>query len=120
MIEVHVGCLAANIPLMGPLFSRLGKQFTIYKNKSSIRSGGSGSEIPSAKRTLRDHIGVEHGFQRMEDYNSGVELIEGTMAPTIGKGEAHSDDGIEMGSLGVNHIMVRQDLEQTCLKPVPR
>ena len=118
MIEVHIGCVTANITLMGPLFSRLANRLKNSENKRSTRNGGVEVENSSAKHILRDHIGVEHGFQRMEDYNPGMEIGEGIMAPTIGKGEAHSEDGLEMGDLGVHGIVVRKDLEQSYLKPV--
>ena len=124
MVEAHIGCVAANIPLMGPLFSRLGKRLNLSDHMPSSWHGGTkdkqSSVQSSAKRTLRGHVGVEHGFKRMEEYGSGVRTsqLQGMVAPTIGTGDKLPDDVFEMENLGGQGIMVKTDLEQTYLKPL--
>ncbi|KAI4127893.1 MAG: hypothetical protein LQ338_002978 [Usnochroma carphineum] len=121
MIEVHIGCVTANIPLMGPLFTRFGNlmhRFGLFGHKRNSETGGTGSSHSLAKHTLKGRIGVEHEFQRIDDFRFGPEKEGRTMTPTIGKGEAHSDDEFELASLGAQGIMVRRDLEQNSyMKP---
>ena len=59
------------------------QSLNISEHRHSIRNGGMGSDDPAARHTLRDHIGVEHG---LEDDNTEVKMVNGTMAPTSGKG----------------------------------
>ena len=94
---------------MGPLFSRLGNQLDISEHRRSIRNGGMGSDDPSARHTSRDHIGVEHG---LEDDNTEVRMVNGTMAPTSERGETHSNEVFVIDSLGV-HAIISQKRSRT-------
>ena len=115
MVEVHIGCVTANIPLMGPLFSRLGKYVGgswRLSHKLSSKNGGAGSSHSSTKHTLKGRFSAEHGLQRMDDFAYVSEREGRTLTPTIEKGETHSDDEFELASFGEQGILVRRDLVQ--------
>ncbi|KAL8940475.1 MAG: hypothetical protein Q9216_002804 [Gyalolechia sp. 2 TL-2023] len=125
MVEVHIGCVTANIPLMGPLFSRLGHvigRFHLVKHRRlSSGAGSTKSASKQSKNTKKSQMNFERGFQRMEEEPDESELEEGTMTARIGKGETGSADELERAGLGATGILVRKDVEQQCyFKPQPR
>ena len=113
MVEVHVGCVAANIPLIGPLFScvsrRLGKseptQLTWHREERDNTTGPS--------YNARRHTGISHGFKRMEEYLPKISFQNGILPPVVGKEEKAALEPLELDRLGSRAIMVKTDLEQS-------
>lgn len=109
MVEVHIGCVTANIPLMAPLFSRLGNivpRLRSWRGNRLSHDCDKWSSASSSKYTLKNHVGIEH------DDRLGMELAGRTMTPRIEKGKTNSADDIEMARLGGQGILVRNSLEQ--------
>ena len=112
-MEVHIGCVAANIPLMGPLFSRVIRRLG-KSSHTQITWDREGSEnlkghVPSA----RGSNGIGHRFKRMEDYEPGPSVNECTLPPVVGRDEKAALEPIELNNLGSHGIMVKTDLEQS-------
>ena len=103
MVESQVGFVAANIPLMGPLFSKVsntakrlrntyGSQSLEHKNHESIR------------HTAPQH-GSNRGFERMmDDDRVGVKA-------TVQPGSPNIDNDFSE-SIPMNEIVVKTNLEQ--------
>jgi len=112
MIESHIGAVAANIPLMGPLISLLGKQLHRLAKVPSSKHGTSDKQGPS-KHALGSHHAVGHGFRRIGDDGSGNRMLVGVASPEIGKGASESDEEMyKMDQLGKHGISVKTELEQ--------
>ncbi|KAI4098850.1 MAG: hypothetical protein LQ339_006253 [Xanthoria mediterranea] len=96
MVEVHIGCVTANIPVMAPLASRFST--AISRLLKRTRPG------PISK----SDVGNQEGFRRMEEQI----YRRGATAPTIGKGQQLSAEELEMAGLGTQGILVRKEVEQ--------
>lgn len=93
IVESHIGCVAANIPLMGPLFTRMR---TIFKSPSYpyfSRYKNGASESLSTKN-VPSQFGSKSRF---------------SFRPRI----AHANEDSSMDGLTENGITVTTDLEQT-------
>lgn len=100
LVEVHIGCVTANVPVMAPLVNRYSTAIPrLCKN-----------EIPGP--IPKSHVGNGHGFRRMEEHACGMAAEEGALAPTIGMGQQLSEEELEMAGLGAQGILVRTDVEQ--------
>ncbi len=119
MIESHIGAVAANIPLMGPLITLLAKQLRhLATTPFSVR--GEPEKQGSSKHVLGSHRRVDHEFKRMYDDGSGGETLVGMASPIIGKGASEMDEEIlSMDQLGKHRIRVQTDLEQDYGSPMP-
>ena len=101
MVESHIGCVAANIPLMRPIFAR-------WAFKGRLPGYGSSSQREahanqSMERRNIGYRGTEFGFQRMNDYGLGKsEVVAGS-----------AGDSLEMNHVAVHGILVKTDLEQS-------
>ncbi|KAI4222336.1 MAG: hypothetical protein L6R36_006220 [Xanthoria steineri] len=93
MVEVHIGCVTANVPIMAPLGSRYSTAISRVFKKTT------------AGANSKSHVGNQEGFWRMEEASS-------TSAPTIGKGQQLSAEELEMAGLGAQGILVRKEVEQ--------
>lgn len=96
LVEVHIGCVTANVPIMAPLVSRYSTGIPRVFRKT--RPG------PISK----SHVGNQEGFRRMEEQS----YRKGASAPTIGKGQQLSAEELEMAGLGAQGILVRKEVEQ--------
>ena len=73
MLEAHIGAVTANIALMGPLFTRLGKYLygrykpttTWYGTKNRDREAFTSTDHHSPLQ--KKNKSMDHGFQRMQD-----------------------------------------------------
>ena len=73
MLEAHIGALTANIALMGPIFTRIGKYLTRTckptstwygtKNRGGEAFSSTDHHLPLQKKSK----GLDHGFRRMQD-----------------------------------------------------
>lgn len=105
IIESHIGLVAANIPLMGPLLTLLGRRLHL-----------SVTTVPSK---YGDSHELEHRFNRMDDDGSGDATLVGVASPTITKGASNLDDETyHMDQLGRQGVRVRTDLEQDTFQHV--
>ncbi|KAL9129612.1 MAG: hypothetical protein Q9217_001968 [Psora testacea] len=104
IVESHIGCVAANISLMGPIFTRLGKRFKIASFLGTSSHGKS-------EREIRAHRNVDFGFHRLENGNVRAIHME-SMTPTIDKGVADPPDAYDMDHSGPGGIMAKEDVEQ--------
>ena len=113
IIESHIGAVAANIPLMGPLATLLAKKLRLSATALSSKRSESG-EQSSSKYASRSHRGIEHGFKRMNDGGSGNGALVGLASSTTGTGVSELDEEMSnMDHLGKHKIMVKTDLEQS-------
>ena len=102
IIESHIGFLAANIPLIGPLINLLGRRLHLSATTASSKYG--------------DSHKLEHRFKRMDDNGSGDATLVGVASPAIQKSASNLDDEIyNMDQLGRQGIRVKTDLEQNTL-----
>lgn len=100
LVEVHIGCVTANVPIMAPLVNRCSTAIPrLCKN-----------EIPGP--IPKSQVGNGYGFRRMEEPACGMAVEEGALAPTIGKGQQLSEEELEMAGLSARGIIVRTDVEQ--------
>ena len=114
MVEVHLGCVAANVPLMGPLFYRINTKLRLSQRLHSTWPGVHTDGSSKAEHGLKGHHpGVEDGFQRMADFNPRNNSREGTSAPSIRRADSSMFEPIELGYRGSHGILVRTDLDQT-------
>lgn len=105
IIESHIGLLAANIPLMGPLITLLGRRLHL--------------SVTTTPSKYDDAHKLEHGFNRMDDDGSGDASLVGVASPTITKGASNLDDEMyHMDQLGRQGVRVRTDLEQDTFQRV--
>lgn len=119
MIESHIGAVAANIPLMGPLITLLGKQFYFSATAPSTKRGKSDKQDPSVY-VLGPHRGVEHGFKRMNDDGSADRTLVGMASPTIGGCVSELDEEMSnVDQLGRHGTRVKTELEQNYGGPMP-
>lgn len=113
MIESHVGAVAANIPLMGPLITIVGKQIHLLTSTSSSKnSGPHGQGIPKG---ARGSSGVfEHKFRRMKDEGLGDTSLMAANSPAVqGRASQPDNEAYAMNQLGEHGIRVKTDLEQS-------
>lgn len=103
MVESQVGFVAANIPSLGPLFSKVGNTAKRLRNAYDSQSLEHGSHR-STRHTVPPN-GVNRGFERMMD-DDGVG-VEATVQP----GSPNMDNYL-MESIPMNGIVVKTNLEQ--------
>ncbi|KAI4230612.1 MAG: hypothetical protein LQ349_006154 [Xanthoria aureola] len=96
LVEVHIGCVTANVPIMAPLVSRYSTGIPRVFRK------------PRPGPNSKSHVGNQEGFRRMEEQS----YRRGASAPTIGKGQQLSAEELEMAGLGAQGILVRKEVEQ--------
>ena len=119
MIESHIRAVAANIPLMGPLITLLGKQFHFSGTAPFSKRGKLDKQGPS-QYALGSHRGIDHGFEGMDDDGSGDGTLMGVASPVIGKGASELDEEIsDMDQPGKHRITVKTDLELNYGGPMP-
>ena len=113
MIESHVGAVAANIPLMGPLITVVGRQIHLLTSTSSSKdSGPHGQGIPKGARASSGIF--EHKFRRMKDEVLGDTSLMAVNFPAVqGKASQPDDETYAMDQLGEHGIRVKTDLEQS-------
>ena len=90
MIESHIGSVAANIPLMGPLITLVGRRVHFSTTTASSKDSGPHKQGLS-KGGLGSSGTAEHRFRRMRDDGSGDASLMAVEAPT-GKGEESTLD----------------------------
>ena len=113
MIESHIGAVAANIPLMGPLITIVGRQIHLLVSTSSSKdSGPLGQGIPKG---AQGSSGIfEHKFRRMQDGGLGDTSLMAVSSPVVqGRASQPDDEVYAMDQLGEQGIRVKVDLEQT-------
>lgn len=99
IIESHIGLLAANIPLMGPLITLLGRRLHL--------------SVTTAPPKYGDSHKLEHGFNRMDDDGSGEATLVGVTSSANANGVSNPDDEMyDMDQLGRQGIRVKMDLAQ--------
>ena len=114
LVEVHLGCVAANVPLMGPLFYRINTKLRLSERLHSTWPGLTTNASSEAEHGLKAHHSrIEDGFQRMTDFNPRNNSREGTSAPSIRRADSSLFEPIELGYRGSHEILVRTDLDQT-------
>lgn len=110
IIESHIGLLAANIPLMGPLITLLGRRLHL--------------SVTTAPPKYGDSHKLEHGFKKMDDDGSGQATLVGVASLANLNGVSNPDDEMyDMDQLGRKGIRVKTDLEQNTfqhVKPLSR
>ena len=113
MIESHIGAVAANIPLMGPLITIVGRQIHSLTSTSSSKDNRShGRGIP---KEARQSSGIfEHKFRRMKDEGLGDSSIMAVNSPVVqGRASKPNDEAYAMDQLGERGIRVQTDVEQS-------
>ncbi|KAL9607297.1 MAG: hypothetical protein Q9167_007778 [Letrouitia subvulpina] len=113
MVEVHVGSVATNLPLMAPLFKRMGKRLKLSERLHLTWTKEGNDNQSASLYKAREPAGVEHGFKRMEELEFEDPTKQGIFTPIIGKGDAAFLDSMELVNLRAKGIMVKTDLEQT-------
>lgn len=83
MVESHIGSVAANIPLMGPLFVRVAKRLDHLSRPRVDKA--------SSTRTVFEHRETGRGFKRMNDHSTGEDSV-GTMSTTVGSDKVTSEN----------------------------
>lgn len=112
MVESHIGAVAANIPLMGPLIALVGRRLHLSATIPSSRHGEShkrgGSEY------VLGSLGIlEHRFKRMDYDGSGDATFMVVAPPRVQEGASELDDEMHnMDQLGRKGIRVKTGLEQ--------
>ncbi len=104
MVESQVGFVAANIPSMGPLFSKVSNATRRLRNiygSQSLKHESHGS----TRHTVPQR-GDNRGFERME--NDDRVRVNATVQP----GSPNVNSGLTE-SIPLNNIMVRTNLEQS-------
>lgn len=105
MIESHIGAVAANMLLMGPIVSLVSKR--LRRHKTPVASHRKGIDTGSSSYALASYKRSEHGFKRMDDD------ILGVSTPTIESGVSTIDQSLSVtGQAGYSGIKVETDLEQ--------
>ena len=101
MVESEIGFVAANLPLMGPLFGKLRSRAEILLHAY----GSSGKE--DGVRASKSHSGTSHqkGFVRIGDRGHGM------ISSPISHGQSTFED-LELDSLPIQGIKVTNNLEQ--------
>ncbi len=103
MVESQVGFVAANIPSLGPLFSKVSNTAKRLRN-----AYGSQSLEHESHRSIRHNVppsGINRGFERMmDDDGVGVEA-------TVQSGSPSLDNDFAV-SIPMNGIVVKTNLEQ--------
>ena len=112
IVESHIGAVAANILLTGPVITRLGNQFDLSAMvPSSLRRET--EKQSSSKYPLGSHHGIDRGFRRMDNRGSGDRALIGVTSPRIVKGSFSASEGIyALEEWGKGRIKVKTDLEQ--------
>lgn len=103
MVESEIGFVAANIPLMGPVFSLIHTKAKSLRNMYASQATSFGSST-ATKRTFTRR-GSAMGFERMNEYSIGQALS------TVQAGGSGNDD-LDIESLPMHAIAVRTTLEQ--------
>ena len=111
MIESHIGAVAANIPLMGPLITIVGRQIHLLTSTSSSKdSRPHGQGIPKG---AQGSSGIfEHRLRRIQDEGLGDSSLMAVDCPVIqGRASQPDDEVYAMNQLGERGIRVKTDLE---------
>ena len=113
MIESHIGAVAANIPLMGPLITLIGRRINLLTSTSSSKdSGPHGQGVPKG---ARGSSGIcKNKFGRMKNEGLGDTSLIAVNSPAVqGRASQPDDDAYTMDQLGERGIRVKTDLEQS-------
>ena len=113
MIESHVGAVAANIPLIGPLVTIVGKQ--IHHLTSTSSSKYSRPHEQGIPKGARESSGIfEHKFRKLKDEGLGNASLMAVSSPAVqGRASQPSDEAYATDQLGQHGIRVITDLEQS-------
>lgn len=111
MIESHIGAVAANIPLMGPLITIVGRQIHLLTSTSSSKDSG-----PHGQGILKGNRGFsgiyEQKFRRMKDEGLGETSLMAVNSPAVqGRAFQPNDEAYAMDQLEEHGIRVKTDVE---------
>ena len=121
IIESHIGVVAANLPLMGPLVNLFARRLHLsVKTASSNHRGSQGQKLPKYELGSLDTL--EHGFKGTEnDDSSGAARLVVVASSITQQGSSDLGDEIyDMDHFGPQGIRVRTDLEQNYSSPMRR
>ena len=113
MIESHIGAVAANIPLMGPLITLIGRRINLLTSTSSSKdSGPHGQGVPKGARGSSSIC--KNKFGRMKNEGLGDTSLIAVNSPAVQERASQpDDDAYAMDQLGERGIRVKTDLEQS-------
>ena len=113
MIESHIGAVAANVPLMGPLITLIGRRINLLTSTSSSKDSGlHGHGVPNE---ARGSSGIcKNKFGRVKNEGLGDTSFIAVNSPTVqGRASQPDNDAYAMDQLGERGIRVKTDLEQS-------
>ena len=112
LVESHIGAVAANIPLLGPLITLLLGRFRTIVTTISPGHGQSGQQS-SSEHVLGNMSKPEHRFRRIDEDGSKGEESIGLSPPDVGRGSSILDQHTyKYGDIMEGGIKVKTHLSQ--------